>query len=175
MTKFNISQAAKNFDKDRSTIQRHIKQGKLSYDIDRVGHKVIDLTELIRAYGEPKHTAADTAVPPSKAMPQHAAPHTAAVFEEKIKGLEKQVEGLEQDQEERKERESELRKEIERQLSIIDRQTLLIEDKREKAEDKPNKVPKFVKMAATYTAAVLSAAFVVLVVLRGALYYFFGS
>ena len=98
-------------------------------------------------------------------------PEIRELFGQQIRLLEEQV--------------KDLREERDKLLGIVGKQTLLIEDKREKAEenppvaseseDKPKELPKFVKMGATWAGAVLSAAFVVLVVLRGALYYFFGN
>ena len=49
-TKLNISQAATLYQKSRNTLYQAIKTGTLSKDLDGL----IDLSELIRAYGEPK-------------------------------------------------------------------------------------------------------------------------
>ena len=46
-----ISEAARLAGKGRSTIQRHIKSGKLSASQDAAGNPVIDTSELCRAYG----------------------------------------------------------------------------------------------------------------------------
>lgn len=51
MAKLNISQAARATDKSRSTIQRHIKNGKLSVSHDTAGNVEIDTAELIRVFG----------------------------------------------------------------------------------------------------------------------------
>lgn len=54
MAKLNISQAAKASGKSRSTIQRHIKSGKLSVSRDTAGNIEIDTAELLRVFGELK-------------------------------------------------------------------------------------------------------------------------
>lgn len=48
----NISEAARMASKTRRTIYKHIKQGKLSTSRDSKGNKGIDLTELLRVYGD---------------------------------------------------------------------------------------------------------------------------
>ena len=140
MPKLNISQAARQFEKDRSTIQRHIKDGKLSCEVDSNGHKRIDLAELIRVYGEPEHAAAVAAVLHTEAIPQCATPDTAAFFEEKISLLEQQIEVLrkekEQERGEYKRREEILQAEKEKLWNQLEVHTRLLEDKREKPQEK---------------------------------------
>lgn len=48
----NISEAARIASKTRRTIYKHINQGKLSTSRDSKGNKGIELTELIRVYGD---------------------------------------------------------------------------------------------------------------------------
>ncbi len=50
-SKYSISAATRIADKSRTTIKKHIKQGKLSCEVDAAGRKVIDAAELIRVYG----------------------------------------------------------------------------------------------------------------------------
>ena len=38
--------------KSKRTIQRHMSSGKLSYKTNALGHKEIDVSELIRVFGE---------------------------------------------------------------------------------------------------------------------------
>jgi len=108
MAKLNITQAAKAVGKDRTTLQRHIKKGKVSCEIDSNGNKVIDTAELMRAYGEIRNVAASAAVGNDNAKPQHAVNNTT-LLQQQINLLEKQIKVLEQDQEERRDREKELR------------------------------------------------------------------
>lgn len=51
MAEISVSKAARMAGKGRSTIQRHIKEGKLSAGKDESGNPVIDVSELIRVYG----------------------------------------------------------------------------------------------------------------------------
>lgn len=48
-----IPQAARLYRKHRSTIHRHLERGLISCAFRGDGVRVIDLSELIRAYGEP--------------------------------------------------------------------------------------------------------------------------
>lgn len=51
MAKHSISEAAKLTGKARSTLHRHLKDGKISKEIDADGQPVIDTAELVRVYG----------------------------------------------------------------------------------------------------------------------------
>lgn len=57
MAKVNLSKAAVLVGKNRTTIWRHIKQGKVSIERDRDGNPLVDTSELIRVYGELKPAA----------------------------------------------------------------------------------------------------------------------
>lgn len=46
-----ISEAARLTGKNRSTLHRHIQQGKLSKTIDETGESKIDTSEILRVYG----------------------------------------------------------------------------------------------------------------------------
>lgn len=50
MSKHTISEAARLVGKHRSTIQKHIKEGKLSKTVDDEGHPHIETSELLRVY-----------------------------------------------------------------------------------------------------------------------------
>lgn len=54
MPKITVSDAAKMFGIGRRTIQRHIAQGRLSCGPIEGNRRYIDLSELMRVYGEPK-------------------------------------------------------------------------------------------------------------------------
>ena len=75
MAKLNISQAAKTFGVHRSTLQRHIKEGKVSFESQEDGQKLIDVSELVRVYGEPKNPATSATVSHDGAMLQNATPN----------------------------------------------------------------------------------------------------
>ncbi len=51
-TKHSISAAHRITGKSRTTISSHMKSGKLSYEENQDGEKVIDASELIRVYGD---------------------------------------------------------------------------------------------------------------------------
>jgi hypothetical protein len=71
MAKLNLSQAAKAVNKNRTTIWRHIKSGKLSADNNRDGLPFVDTSELIRVYGEIQPIA----TPSDKLKPHEATPN----------------------------------------------------------------------------------------------------
>jgi predicted site-specific integrase-resolvase len=121
MAKMNISQAAKAVGKDRRTLQRHIKQGKLSCGVENNGSRLIDTSELIRVYGSISEHVAQDASRQGGQKSQHA----AAIFEQKIRDLEQQVEDLRQDKQDWKQERNTL-------LGIVEKQTLLLEDRRER-------------------------------------------
>lgn len=54
-----ISEAARLYGKARSTIHRAIAAGRLSCSVRGDGVRVIQLSELIRLWGEPKHKPPD--------------------------------------------------------------------------------------------------------------------
>lgn len=63
MAEVSVSKAARMTGKGRSTIQRHMREGKLSAGRDESGNPVIDVSELIRVYGSIKADEADKAEP----------------------------------------------------------------------------------------------------------------
>ena len=90
-----ITEAAKLYRKQRKTLYRHIDSGRLSCSIRGDGHRVIDLSEMIRCYGEPTtsvntyDTAMTRGVPASDTL-------TRAMLEE-LQALRKEVEQLRAD------------------------------------------------------------------------------
>ena len=53
MPELNLSQAARLYGKSRMTLHRHCGSGRISSRLSHDGQPLIDLSELIRAYGEP--------------------------------------------------------------------------------------------------------------------------
>ena len=82
MTKINLSKAAEVVGKNRTTIWRHVKKGKLSIERNRDGLPLVDISELIRVYGELKKPATLT-----KTKKQHSATESYEVLLEEIKKL----------------------------------------------------------------------------------------
>lgn len=50
---FNVLQAAKLYGKPRKTLYRHMASGRLAYSVDGDHGRKLDMSELIRVYGEP--------------------------------------------------------------------------------------------------------------------------
>lgn len=48
-----IAEAARLYGKQRKTLYRHMEAGRLSYQVLGSGRRALDLSELIRVYGEP--------------------------------------------------------------------------------------------------------------------------
>jgi predicted site-specific integrase-resolvase len=122
MTKFNITQSAKAVGVSRKTIQRHLKEGKVSFEVDAQGKKWIDPSELIRVYGEIKAPDTPDIARQDEPKLQHDAGSDAQVTEvlqQRIEDLEGQVEDLRQDKEASRKREEDL-------LTIIKQQQTLL-------------------------------------------------
>ena len=93
MAKVGIQRATELTGKSKSTIQRAMKAGKLSYDVDN-GRKLIDVSELERVYGTTiVNEAANTNAAPSYEAELQKARHTLEIdrLELKIKMLEDQL------------------------------------------------------------------------------------
>lgn len=90
-----ITEAAKLYGKQRKTLYRHMDAGRLSCSFRGDGHRVIDLSELIRCYGEPPRSPEQT-----DSSMTHAAPQgdtlTRAMLEE-LQALRREVEQLRAD------------------------------------------------------------------------------
>lgn len=58
---FTLTQAAQLFGKNKTTIHRAMASGRLSYTLSPEGKRLIDMSELIRVYGEPATDATQNA------------------------------------------------------------------------------------------------------------------
>lgn len=92
---FTITEAAKLYGKQRKTLYRHINAGRLSCSVRGDGHRVIDLSELIRCYGEPPRPPEQTDTPMTHPAPQGDT-LTRAMLEE-LQALRREVEQLRAD------------------------------------------------------------------------------
>lgn len=90
MAKVSVSEAARLYGKDRKTLYRHINKGRLSAGPVEDGVRLIDMSELIRVYGEPPASSATDATPPTK---EAATPLSQALMDE-ISVLRQEVQGL---------------------------------------------------------------------------------
>ena len=102
MAKHSISEASRLTGKARSTIHKHINDGKVSKELDKEGNPVIDTSELVRAYGplqDNDNTTTLSASQRTTPIKQHNnnALHTEveALKQEKITLLEKRITDLE--------------------------------------------------------------------------------
>lgn len=77
MAKVNLSKAAELVGKNRTTIWRHAKQGKISIERGRDGNPLVDTSELIRVYGELQPDA----TPFSKKKQHEATPSYSELME----------------------------------------------------------------------------------------------
>lgn len=102
MAKHSISEASRLTGRARSTIHKHINDGKISKELDKEGNPVIDTSELVRAYG-PLQDSGNSTTPPtsqhttSRKQHNNNALHTEveALKQEKITLLEKRIADLE--------------------------------------------------------------------------------
>lgn len=83
MAKHSISEAAKLTGKARSTLHRHLKDGKLSKELDTDGQPVIDTAELVRVYGPLLSQDRGT----DDAVGQQATAPSSSVLQAKIEAL----------------------------------------------------------------------------------------
>ena len=120
--KLNITDAAKAVGKPRSTLYRHMNNGKVSSEDDGEGNKVIDVSELQRVYGEVNTGATSSVASQSVAMHQSATPQNAA----KIQLLEQKIEFLERERDTEKERRKMAEDEKAKLLEIVEKQTIML-------------------------------------------------
>jgi predicted RNase H-like nuclease (RuvC/YqgF family) len=78
MALVSISEAAKLCGKDRKTLYRYIKDGKLSATIATSGTRQVDVSEIIRVFGALQQSRGTGDSGETVAMPQHETPNLAA-------------------------------------------------------------------------------------------------
>jgi len=96
MAKLTLIKAAKVYGKSRTTLYRHVRNGKLSAEKRAHGDKdvyVVDLAELVRAYGEPpaRDVAGTVAGAAPETRPTTALQAENAVLKEKLAAAEREV------------------------------------------------------------------------------------
>lgn len=95
MPEFNLSQAARLYGKSRMTLHRHCDAGRLSSRLSDDGQRLIDLSELIRAYGEPpNHKTAKTPLKTPRRYTQH---ERDTLLLNELQALREQVTALQQE------------------------------------------------------------------------------
>ena len=98
MPKVSLQQAVKMTGKSESTLRRDVKKGKVSSEKDARGRRVIDVSELQRAYGELKNTGDDaesTEQANGTAMTGHDSAEILAIKDNQIADLRNQLEKAE--------------------------------------------------------------------------------
>lgn len=136
MAQISISEASRLTGKNRSTLHRHIKSGKLSKFLDKDNNPTIDTSELARVYPSFKIPVAMqhvAGVLQNSEMPQLATGDetgNATVEIELLKLKLEHAEGKlsieENRRRESEQREREAREEITRLLNIVEKQTYLL-------------------------------------------------
>jgi len=103
MAKLNISQSARAVGVARITIQRYMAKGKLHWEANGAGKKVIDTAELLRVFGELKSDG-DTpnTMKQRSGKIQQDTPEKVLLLEEKVTSLEERITELKQDKEDLK-------------------------------------------------------------------------
>lgn len=109
MALLNISASARATGKDRNTIKRYLKDGRLSSNKDASGSVVIDTAELVRVFGALKTDGTTDA--PDRAPAE--SPESTAVHHLTIETLVKQLEVAQQREKAALEREEWLKRQLE--------------------------------------------------------------
>ena len=126
MSKLGLIKAAEATGKSPSTIHRAMKAGRLSYEVNDHGERIIDASELFRVF--PPKSAGDSPEPLHTSNANDVARHDAQLIrlEVELRAAQEKIAVLEQLLDElRQERHLE-RQEKERLLSILERQTMLL-------------------------------------------------
>ena len=121
MTQHKVAEAATLVGITRSTLFRHIREGRVTSTLSNDGDKIVDTSELIRVYGELQPAQKSHSTPCDRPTPkevQRVSDVTVAVLEAKLEAAEAQIAEM-------KEREA-------KYLDLIAAQTMkLIEQRRE--------------------------------------------
>lgn len=119
MANLTITEAARQWRLSRQTVYNKIQSGELSASEDVSGAKVIDTSEMLRVFGEPKSagTEAHTATPDQpisllqqleiERIKREHAEHLKQVLTEQVQSLQAKIERLEQKEDVRDKREEE--------------------------------------------------------------------
>lgn len=119
MAKLNLTEAAKAAGIGRTTLYNHIKEGKISCEVNEKGKKVIDVTELIRVYGEIKNPETSDERSVERQTEHDGTGGIVQVLQEQIKELRKDKENLRQDLEVSRKREEGLLEILKQQQTLL--------------------------------------------------------
>lgn len=132
MAKISISEAARLSGKNRSTLHRHIKSGKLSKYLDDDNNPLIDTSELARVYSSFKVPVAlqhDANMMKSNSVHHLATPNATAeidILKLKLHHAEEKIAIEEGRRHESERRERETKEEVTRLLNIVEKHTYLL-------------------------------------------------
>lgn len=97
MSKLTLGRMAKLYGLHRSTLYEAVEKGRVSAGFDGKGQRVVDLSEMIRVYGEPPGNPTpkpDTPIPPTDS---HPTPIGWAEMTAELRLLREEVAGLRQE------------------------------------------------------------------------------
>jgi hypothetical protein len=120
MAIISISEAAKTWRIARSTLQRAVREGRLSITTKTNGSRGIDTAELVRVFGEPSPAALHVAL--HAALQPNAAPDQASAAAQGIAALQAQVAALQEQLQEARQREAAA---LERETAALERERWL--------------------------------------------------
>ena len=96
MPEMNLSQAARLYGKSRMTLHRHCCSGRVTSRVSDDGQRLIDLSELIRAYGEP-HNSVTPDTPTQASQRYTPDDHRDDQLLEELRALRQEVQELRQE------------------------------------------------------------------------------
>lgn len=132
-TKYSISAASRITGKSRTTISKHLKQGKLSCEEGGDGAKLIDASELIRVYGDAcafdVDQSRDRQPSPAEKPPMATEQGVQAALTTLQTQLDKEVTERERERAHYREQIEQLQAALERAQEGHNRATLLLENK----------------------------------------------
>lgn len=95
MPKLTIGRMAKLYGLHRSTLYEAVAKGRISCGFDGQGRRVIDLSEMVRVYGEAPHSGQPGPTPPDSVQTAPDNSELLARFDELLRLTERQSEQLE--------------------------------------------------------------------------------
>lgn len=161
MTYLTVRQAAEQAGVSRQTMFRHIKDGKVSATVDRDGHKQIDVSELLRVFGELQSPTATAKTSTGRLrLTQKIEKFPGLAYQIELEKLRAQLELKAAELALAKERISELKsrehqvvEEKNRLLTLIEQQSRLLAAPEPKAAPRKRASPVVAKAAAPKLAA----------------------
>lgn len=162
MTVLGISAAARAAGVNRSTLQRAIKNGRLSTTIDAAGERGIDLSELLRVFGPLRQTPQDEPA----ATPQSAAP-IAAADAAGVELLKEQLRQVQEREQQARERERQFQDRENQLLALLRDAQRILADEQQARRNLETKLLPAPRPAAVGKGRLWALAIVLLIALAG--------